>query len=144
MLATRKKRKVSDLTTDDANALLRVLAEFQEHLDEEDEDLPKGLIVGLEELRNKLQVIPVHFCLTRLLSIDFSKVDAWTLLQVKIKSGPLLLCQDLVTEIETLGVSTRVPNRALSMEVLRELIGLVRCHVSLVVSWTCSASPSIL
>jgi phage terminase Nu1 subunit (DNA packaging protein) len=48
MPSTRKKRKVSDLTVDDVNALLRTLAEFQEQLDEEDEDLPTGLISGLE------------------------------------------------------------------------------------------------
>jgi hypothetical protein len=42
MPSTRKKRKVSDLTVDDANTLLRTLAEFQEQLDEEDEDLPRA------------------------------------------------------------------------------------------------------
>jgi len=61
MPSTRKKRKVSDLTVDDANALLRTLAEFQEQLDEEDEDLPTGLNSGLEQLRKKLEVVPVHF-----------------------------------------------------------------------------------
>jgi hypothetical protein len=34
-MPTRKKRKASDLTVDDANMLLRTLAEFQEKLDEE-------------------------------------------------------------------------------------------------------------
>jgi hypothetical protein len=60
MPSTRKKRKVSDLTVDDANALLRTLAGFQEQLDEEDEDLPTGLISGLQQLRRKLEVIPVR------------------------------------------------------------------------------------
>jgi hypothetical protein len=58
MPSTRKKRKVSDLTVDDAHALLRSLAVFQEQLDEEDEDLPTGLISGLEQLRKKLEVRP--------------------------------------------------------------------------------------
>ena len=53
MPSTRKKRKVSDLTVDDPNTLLRTLAEFQEQLGEEDEDLPTGLISGLEQLRNR-------------------------------------------------------------------------------------------
>ena len=44
---------------DDGSALLRTLAEFQAQLDEEDEDLPNGLIDGLEELRKKLQITPV-------------------------------------------------------------------------------------
>lgn len=59
MAPPKKKRKVSDLTVEDANTLLRTLAEFQAQLDEEDEDLPKGLIAGLEELRQKLQITPV-------------------------------------------------------------------------------------
>ena len=76
MPTTRKKRKVSDLTADDANALLRTLAEFQEQLDEEDEDLPTGLISGLQQLRKKLEVIPLHCpfskCLTHCRLIFFS------------------------------------------------------------------------
>ena len=60
MPSTKKKRKVSDLTVDDANALLRTLAEFQDQLDEEDEDIPTGLISGLQQLRKKLEVIPVR------------------------------------------------------------------------------------
>ena len=76
MPSTRKKRKVSDLTVDDANALLRTLAQFQEQLDEEDEDLPTGLISGLQQLRKKLEVIPVRCpcskCLTHCRLILFS------------------------------------------------------------------------
>ena len=60
MAPTKKKRKISDLTVDDANALLCTLAEFQVQLDEDDEDLPKGLIDGFEELRKKLQITPVR------------------------------------------------------------------------------------
>jgi len=56
MPSSKKKRKVSDLTVDDANALLRTLAELDQ-LDEEDEDLPTGLISGLQQL---LEVIPVR------------------------------------------------------------------------------------
>ena len=39
-----------------------------------------------------------------------------------------------MSDIKCLGASTRDPGRELSMETLNELIGLVRCHVSLVVS----------
>jgi len=63
MPSTRNKRKVSDLVVDDANTLLRTLAELQEQLDEEDEDLPTGLIRELQQLRKKLEVtlvIPVR------------------------------------------------------------------------------------
>jgi hypothetical protein len=56
---------VSDLTADDANALLRTLLEFREQLDDEDEDLPRGLIFGLEELRRKLEVVPVRVAISR-------------------------------------------------------------------------------
>jgi len=72
MPSTRKKRKVSDLTVDDANPLLRTLAELQEQLDEEDEDLPTGLISGLEQLRKKLKVIPVRCSCCMHLSLTFS------------------------------------------------------------------------
>jgi hypothetical protein len=128
MPSTRKKRKVSDLTVDDANVLLRTLAEFQEQLDEEDEDIPSGLISGLEQLRKKLEVIP---------HTPFSKVDALTLLQVQIKSAPLLLSPDVMSNVRSLGVSTRAPGRELSMDTLNELIGLVQCHVSLVTEAGC-------
>ena len=72
MPSTRKKRKVSDLTVDDANALLRTLAEFQEQLDEEDEDLPTGLISGLSSCARSLKsfrcvalvVCVLTYCLT--------------------------------------------------------------------------------
>ena len=50
MPSTRKKRKVSYLTVDNSNALLRILAE---QVDEEDEDLPKGLTSGLQQLPKK-------------------------------------------------------------------------------------------
>jgi hypothetical protein len=40
-----EEKKVYNLSVDDANALLRSLAEFQVQLDEEDEGLPKGLII---------------------------------------------------------------------------------------------------
>ena len=50
MPSARKKRKVSYLTVDNSNALLRILAE---QVDEEDEDLPKGLTSGLQQLPKK-------------------------------------------------------------------------------------------
>ena len=50
MPSTRKKRIVYNLTVDYSNALLRILAE---QVDEEDEDLPKGLTSGLQQLPKK-------------------------------------------------------------------------------------------
>ncbi|KAF8804939.1 hypothetical protein BYT27DRAFT_7258695 [Phlegmacium glaucopus] len=107
MLSTRNKRKVPNLTVDDANALLCTLAELQEQFDEEDEDLPTGLISGLQQLRKKLEVIPAR-----------CPFDALTLLQVKIKSGPLLLSPDVMSDIKSLGVNMRMAE--LSMETLTE------------------------
>jgi hypothetical protein len=88
--STRKKRKVSDLTVDDANALLRTLAEFQEQLDEEDKDLPTGLISGLEQLRKKLEVIPVRCsCCMRLnLLPDISPLSTLHFLKLMLDSPP--------------------------------------------------------
>jgi hypothetical protein len=65
--------------------------------------------------------------------ISFSKVDTITLLQVGIKTGPLFLVQEKRTLAEELG-STEVSGKALTMDVLRQLIELVRRHVSVVVS----------
>jgi hypothetical protein len=54
-----KRRKLSDLTAGDTNELLQKLEEFRSNLDEGDEDLPAGLIDGLQELRNKLEDVKV-------------------------------------------------------------------------------------
>lgn len=55
----QKKRKISDLTAGDANFLLQALNQFQSGLDDEDEDLPSGLLSALEEFRTKLEAIKV-------------------------------------------------------------------------------------
>ena len=55
-----KKRKISDLTTADADSLLRSLNQFQDNLDDEDEDLPSGLLSALAEFRMKLEAIKVR------------------------------------------------------------------------------------
>lgn len=55
----QKKRKISDLTAGDANFLLQALNQFQSSLDDEDEDLPSGLLSALEEFRTKLEAIKV-------------------------------------------------------------------------------------
>ena len=54
-----KKRKISDLTAGDANTLLQALNQFQDRLDDDDEDLPSGLLSALEEFRTKLEAIKV-------------------------------------------------------------------------------------
>jgi hypothetical protein len=69
----------------------------------------------------------------------FSKEDAITLLQVGIKTGPLFLVPETRLSAEELG-STEVGGKALTMEVLKQLIGLVRRHVSVVV---CEFSQSL-
>jgi hypothetical protein len=57
-----KKRKLSDLTAGDANTLLLALKEFQQVLDEDDNELPNGLITALDDLRSKLDVVKVCMC----------------------------------------------------------------------------------
>ena len=64
--------------------------------------------------------------------MSFSKVDAITLLQVGIRTGPLFLVPETRLSAEEVG-STEVDGKALTMEVLKQLIGLVRRHVSVVV-----------
>ena len=65
--------------------------------------------------------------------VSFSKVDPITLLQVNIKSGPLFFLPENRLVIEQLG-SREVDGKVLSMGVLKELIQLVRDHVSVMVS----------
>ena len=64
--------------------------------------------------------------------VSFSKVDAITLLQVGIKTGPLFLVPETRLLAEGLG-STEVDGKSLTMEVLKQMISLVRRHVSVVV-----------
>ena len=65
--------------------------------------------------------------------VSFSEVDAITLLQVGIKTGPLFLVPETRLLAEGLG-STEVDGKSFTMEVLKQMISLVRCHVSVVVS----------
>lgn len=58
-----KKRKISDLTAGDADTLLLALNEFQGILDEDDDELPRGLITALGDLRSKLEVV-VKVCMS--------------------------------------------------------------------------------
>ena len=79
-----RKQNVSDLTVDDANTLLRTLEEFKVQLEEEDEDLPRGLVDGLEELRKKLQITLVRIVhlnqsvLCSLLSFSYAYVGFYS------------------------------------------------------------------
>jgi len=104
--------------------LLNSLADIQLHIEDIVEDLPTGFRSGLQQLRKKLKAA----------GILVNQVDSSSLLQVQIKSGPLLLSPDVISDIESLGVSMtrRAPGRELSMQNLSLLIGLVRRHVSLV------------
>jgi hypothetical protein len=54
-----KKRKISGPTAEDANTLLQALNQFQDNLDDNDEDLPSGLLSALEKFRTKVEVIKV-------------------------------------------------------------------------------------
>ena len=69
-----------------------------------------------------------------------SKSDALTLLQVKIKTGPPLFIPDVISDINSLGLTSRSPGQELSIDVLRDLIRLVKRHVSVVVSLAYSSS----
>lgn len=60
-------------------------------------------------------------------------MDAITLLAVNIKSGPLFLIPEKISLAEERG-SADVEGKAFTMQVLKELIQLVRHHVSVVVS----------
>ena len=55
-----EKRKISDPTAVDANAILQALNKFQGSLDEDDDDLPDGLISALESFRTKIESIKVR------------------------------------------------------------------------------------
>ncbi|KAF5385104.1 hypothetical protein D9615_001045 [Tricholomella constricta] len=123
------QRKIPDLTANDANTLLLSLNDFQAALDEDDEDLPSGLIEVLDQFRTKLEVVK---------HVSFSKVDAIVLLQVNNKAGPLFLVSEKRALAEERG-SAEIKGKALSMEVLKNLIELVRLHVAVVTEAGCRA-----
>jgi len=56
-----KKRKLSDLTVRDRNALLVVLNDFKDMLDANDEKLPSGLPSTLAQFRENFEVVKVGF-----------------------------------------------------------------------------------
>ena len=91
---------------DNADALLRTLGEFQEQLDEQDEDLPRpyrwtpGVTQKASNYSGAYSSILCSLS-SFLKHTPFSKTDPLTLLRVKIKTGPLLLSQDVIPEIES-------------------------------------------
>ncbi|THH16065.1 hypothetical protein EW146_g4526 [Bondarzewia mesenterica] len=115
------RRKISDLTVGDTNALLVKLEAFRSSLDEGDEELPAGLIDKMQELRDKLEDVK---------HTSFSTVDSTTLVSMKISSGPLFLMDAKKQEIERMGQNEF--DSCLSMQTTQFLIRLVRSHVSTV------------
>ncbi|KAG2034767.1 hypothetical protein BDR03DRAFT_1001453 [Suillus americanus] len=128
-----KRRKLSDLTAGDTNELLQNLEEFRSNLDEGDEDLPAGLIDGLQELRNKLEDVK---------HTSFSRVDPITLVSLGISSGPLFLISDKRQEVENLGLAET--SAYLSIDTTRSLIRLVRDHVATVTEAGCRILINII
>ncbi|KAF9519974.1 hypothetical protein BS47DRAFT_1481601 [Hydnum rufescens UP504] len=127
-----EKRKISDLTVGDANAMLLSLNAFQEQLDEEDIDLPADLIKGLATLRRKLEG----------LLVPIPVVDCNPLWSGRgIKTGPLLLRKDLKPEIENLGLRIMNHGTELPLKVLTALIELVRRRVWLLMRSFVSRRP---
>ncbi|KIM71928.1 hypothetical protein PILCRDRAFT_747605 [Piloderma croceum F 1598] len=129
-----KKRKLSDLTVGDRNALLVALDAFQDNLDEDDEDLPSGLLTALGQFREKLEVVK---------HVSFSKVDPTDLAQLGIRVGPLFLNKEKTTSARALGL-TEADNNILSMTVLQELVDLVRKHVSVITEAGCRVLINLL
>lgn len=128
-----KRRKLSDLTAGDTNELLQKLEEFRSNLDEGDEDLPAGLIDGLQELRNKLEDVK---------HTSFSRVDPITLVSLGISSGPLFLISDKRQEVENLGLAET--SEYLSIDTTRSLIRLVRDHITTVTEAGCRILINII
>lgn len=57
-----KKRRISDLTEGDIDVILRTLVDFRRCIEDIGEDLPTGLISGLEQLRKKLEEFCIPVC----------------------------------------------------------------------------------
>ena len=80
-----KKRKLSDLTVGDRNALLTALNDFKDTLDVDDEELPSGLLSTLAQFREKLEVVKVSF---NILCREKQPVLMILLARIILKSGP--------------------------------------------------------
>jgi len=132
-----KKRKLSNFTTDDRNAMLLALQHFQDTLDgldEEDEELPAVIHETLDQLRQKLELVK---------DTSFSKVDPTILVQVNIKIGPLFLVQDQIDAAKEIG-SADIDDRVITLDVLKELIALTRKHVSVVTQAGCRVLTNLI
>ena len=134
---SHKKQKISDLTIEGTSRLLLALAAFQDSLDETDEDLPLELLSALEKWTPKLRIALVSqkYRMHRILIcnymqyVSFSRVDAVVFNQLGIELKPMTLLHEKRTDIEALGLTENEGNR-LSINTTRELLCLVRSHVS--------------
>ncbi|KAF8711074.1 hypothetical protein AX14_013300 [Amanita brunnescens Koide BX004] len=75
--------------------------------------------------------------------VTFSKVDALVLLQVNIKSGLLFLVPETRASAEERGLA-EIEGKALSMGILKELIELVRRHMTVVTEAGCRVLISLI
>jgi hypothetical protein len=114
-----KKRKLSDLTTQETDLFLKMIENFKQDLSEEDED-EKSVIASLDHVATKLaQVHHVPFSGT---SLTFAKA--------KIKAGPLTFISNKIPEIQSLCRKESVDGSQLTVDQTKNLISLIRAHVS--------------
>lgn len=115
-----KKRKLSDLTSQETEMFLSMINKFKNDLAEDDEE-EKSFIGALEHVMVKLQAVN---------HVPFSSVDATTFIKAKIKPGPLTLRLDKLDELEALGRQEGTDPNRLSYAITKQFIELIRAHVS--------------
>jgi len=139
-----KKRKLSDLTTQETDMFLQMIENFKQALSEEDED-EKSVIASLDHVAAKLAEVQVGALLLddlwnsvhnmfAMKHVPFSSATSLTFVKAKIKAGPLTIISNKIPELKSLGLKEGVGSNQLTVNQTRDLISLIRSHVSFSVS----------
>jgi hypothetical protein len=124
-----KKRKLSDLTTQETDMFLQMIETFKQALSEEDED-EKSVIASLDHVAAKLALGNV----SAMKHVPFSSASSLTFAKAKIKAGPLTVISNKLPELKSLGLKEGVGSNRLTVNQTRDLISLNWAHVSFSVS----------
>lgn len=113
-----KKRKLSDLSSQEVDLFLKIIENFKGGLNEEDEE-EKSVIASLDHVVAKIVQVQ---------HVPFSSATALTFLKAKIKAGPLTLMLNKTPDITKLGLAGT--DLGLTVDQTKALLSLIRAHVS--------------
>ena len=124
-----KKRKLSDLSSQEVDLFLKMIENFKGGLNEAGED-EKSVITSLDHVVAKIRRL-VAGNIFSMKHVPFSSATTLTFLKAKIKAGPMALMLNKTPDITRLGLAG---NNRLTVDQTKSLISLIRAHVSFSVS----------